>query len=114
MELTKDEAVRLHRELWDWLSKNPEAEKESWPGWINFDSNWVEHNMHCFACMCSKNCSDCLMQWPGLDCCCGGEDDKYADEQPGLFVIWLESKGNKEQRTCLAEQIRDLPVRIEL
>ena len=105
MELTKEEAIRLHRELWDWLSKNPKKEKWEWPGWENFDEHWTRRNMFCFACAGSDCCDACLIDWPGVDCCNAEEDD-----DKGLFSLWDRCKNNSE-RTRLAEQIRDLPVR---
>jgi len=33
MELTREEAIRLHRELWGWLAENPMKTKQEWPEW---------------------------------------------------------------------------------
>ena len=46
MKLTRDEAIRLHRELWDWLTRNPDKKKMDWPRWKNFGSM----NGYCFFC----------------------------------------------------------------
>jgi len=32
-ELTIEESVKLHRELWGWLADNPEMSKGDWSGW---------------------------------------------------------------------------------
>lgn len=111
MELTKDEAVRLHRELWDWLSKNPNEDKEDWPGWKDFDEDKVRANIHCFACAFTGNnpCRECLLVWPGMDCCSGEE----RGDNRGIYSIWGR-EANFDERTRFAEQIRDLPVRDEL
>ena len=105
MRLTKDEAVRLHREMWGWLTENPDKEKEDWPRW-----KWKWRNggevegvfALCFACEYSKGCDKCLFVWPGADCQHGTGG--------GLYNKWLFEK-NAERRAALAAQIRDLPVR---
>lgn len=51
---------------------------------------------------------DCLLEWVGQDCC-----DVDDCDGKGLFNLW-ENAGEDENtvdRTRLAEQIRDLPVR---
>lgn len=92
-----------HKELWDWLSKNPSKGKGSWPGW---NCNGGSHNpicASCFACEYQEvnNISEeclyaCPLIWPHDPC----------DE----FYDWDEAEG-KDERIALAEQIRDLPVR---
>lgn len=106
MELTKDEAIRLHRELWDWLSKNPDKEKWDWSGWEDYSEIEVRSMQFCFACAYSKGgCDECLLEWPGIDCC----DNEGVDGE-GIFNIW-DGSANNAERIRLAEQIRDLPVR---
>lgn len=111
MKLTKDECVNLHRELWDWLSKNPKKDKRDWPGWKNL--RYIES--HCFACdYCLYDCPNCLFIWPYDHCISVFEIDEDTDEELGknigIFALWDESEDSTE-RTKLAEQIRDLPIR---
>jgi len=102
LELTKDEAVRLHRELWDWLSKNPENAKEDWPGWRDMDIYIVNN---CFGCAftiypnvyAAIKCKMCLLKWPNNHC--------------GYIHTPWERSNNIKERTRLAEQIRDRPIR---
>ena len=113
-ELTIEESVKLHRELWGWLAENPEMSKGDWPGWEDL---WVQHpslkktislgSLNCFACYATNNdCDNCVLEWPGVDCCSGG---RYGNGK-GLFMLW-ENAMFLEARRKLAAQIRDLPVR---
>jgi len=102
VELTRDEAIKNHRAMWNWLAENPSKEKKDWPGWDGMDIGEVCGE--CFACEYSSGCSECLFIWPGQDCC--NRDDNNA----GLFEIW-ENQGNLEKRAVLALQIANLPER---
>ena len=113
MELTKDEAIRLHRELWDWLSKNPLKRKDQWPGWEGYEIDNPAEFAYCFACWhdgqypIDDTCEKCLLEFipnefmPGSHFYCLG----------GLFEDWQNAK--RDKRVRIAEQIRDLPVRNE-
>jgi len=120
-ELTIEESVKLHRELWGWLADNPEMSKGDWSGWedllerhpglIRKESLLASE---CFACYVARgNCDNCILEWPGIGCCSGG---RYGDGK-GLFSLWENTKfleAHKEfleARRELAAQIRDLPVR---
>jgi hypothetical protein len=46
-KLGKLEALYKCYLLWDWLAKNPDMDKEDWPGWKK-ENKEVENN--CFAC----------------------------------------------------------------
>jgi len=117
-KLTKEEAIRLHRELWDWLSKYPKAGKISWPGWIGNGGD-VDDNVlsHCFCCEYANNlteingkqmCENCPLSWPNRCCQEQNEDGCLV----GLFEDWQNAKRYK--RVLIAEQIRDLPVREDI
>lgn len=96
-----------HKELWDWLAKNPKKDKGDWPGWMTnggiYRSPWL-----CFARnfgvdnyrLSTYSCKACPIKWPGT--VCGGDD--------GLFQKW-ENEENLEERIKLAKQIRDLPAK---
>lgn len=65
-EMTDDEYYAAHKELWEWLSEHPEAEKDEWPGW----SEYIEPDDHscCFACAHRwyrelGTCELCLIDW---------------------------------------------------
>ena len=97
MELTKDEAIRLHRELWGWLAENPRKTKSEWPRWEYNGGDICLVFANCFACEVSDRCDNCLFVWPGGRTC------------EGLYEKILH--GNIKKRVIFAKQIRDLPVR---
>lgn len=99
VRLTKDEAVRLHREMWGWLTENPEKRKCDWPRWKACGGDIRGVFELCFACQVSSNCAKCLLVWPNRSC--------Y--DEDALFYRW-ELAGTNE-KAKLAKQIRDLPVR---
>jgi len=118
VKLTKDEAVRLHRELWDWLSKNPGKEKYDWPGWKIY--NMVMHQ--CFCCEYAKTlvedsgdrCVYCPVVWPKETVDEHGNYEEvfcYGNDYSGLAYLWEDKTTPKEMLVTLAEQIRDLPIR---
>lgn len=110
MDLTIDKAIAYHRQLWDWLSENPEKEKEDWPGWNDFYEKYPDYKWRstfCFACFMDKDCEECVLEWPGMDC----TDMNNLGDLKGLAQCWQNAKDDKDTRVSLARQIRDLPVR---
>lgn len=116
-----------HRELWDWLSKNPDKSKHNWPGWkVNGGQhNTTEPVYYCFACEYAfqimeieegtdrndydLDCSLCpLKEWSELAC---SEDFNVGDNNPCMsshYNEWTYSEG--KERKEFAEKIRDLEV----
>lgn len=83
MELTKEEAVKLHIEMWtamkEALGDDPRADARK-----AFKKKWCEEHFpdedimsHCFLCeyayQRSISCSHCLINW-GDSCYCDGEN----------------------------------------
>jgi hypothetical protein len=101
---TREDYVKAHRLLWDWLAKNPDMEKSHWPGWRKNDGVYMFAENFCFACEWrgEKNCHGCLLVWPDSGFC-----NVYNED---LFLLW-ETERNPTKRATLARQIRDLPVR---
>ena len=112
--IPKNLALRLHRRLWDWLSKHPHASKPDWPGFRGF-KGWVLETVYgnpigwqyCFLCLYTyhfkgPHCSYCPLD-PDFDAPCLG----------GLFDLWCDAPNYKD-RSEYAAQIRDLPVREEV
>lgn len=103
-----------HKELWDWLAKNPDKFKEGWPGWKYNSGRYEEVACSCFACeyACEyddmNDCDGCPLIWPDAFYCgfeVYGSAAKYS-----LFKRW-ERSTDLQKRSELAAQIRDLPVR---
>ena len=107
--LTKEETIEKHRELWDWLSKNPDKWKFDWPKWSKNGGEVERLLNYCFACEYAGQikeegniCFYCPLDWPGVNCILGIREER------GLYRDYREEK-NPYKRKKLAEQIRDLP-----
>ena len=110
MALTREEAIRLHRELWTWLADNPEENKVNWPGWAQYG----EARADCFCCEYANqidpdvsSCSDCPIEWPNSNEC----SLEPCNVSGGLYRKWLESAGSSKLASSLALQIANLPER---
>lgn len=101
--MTLKTAKKRHKELWDWLSKNPKKGKWQWPMWRDNGGKYRHVSFGCcFACEISQGCcDDCPIIWPKGNCC--------TDEEDGLYDLWSLHKTIK-----LATQIRDLPWKDEV
>jgi hypothetical protein len=94
-----------HVALWDWLAKNPGQVKWNWPGWSEIEGDPSQYE-YCFGCeaikpgrACENGCPLVWSKHMSVDGC--GKE----------WFFWEGAKDDYEERTRLAEQIRDLPVR---
>ena len=92
-----------HKELWTWLSENPEMDKDDWHGWEVNGGEYDKVYRLCFACefTIDVSCYSCPLIWPS-GCCI---------DYSGLYKAWVEERINLEERTSLAIKIANLPVR---
>lgn len=106
-----------HRELWQWLSEHPKADKEdAFIALFGFPAP----RAHCYACAACEelmratsyatipralDCRLCPLEWPG------GECEFYRPSGKGLYWQWADLKTTPAERADLARQIRDLPVK---
>jgi hypothetical protein len=100
--MTKEETIRLHRELWNWLAENPKKSKESWPGW----KGRLPVTNNCFLCAYAEGIDEgetiirccCLLDWelPGN---CQANNSYYT-----LY----EKASSDETRSMLARKIANL------
>ena len=93
-----------HKKLWTWLSENPEMGKDDWPGWKVNGGEYDKVYRLCFACefIVDDACCDCPLIWPHNECC---------TERHGLYKRWASKCTVTKNRTSLALQIANLPVR---
>lgn len=100
--MTKKEAIKHHREMWNWLAKSGSRYKGDWPDLDNFEEV-ISHNS-CFLCYYADMwCSHCPLEWPGLGC-------SYiaANDERGLYTQWVEEE-DIEARKIIALKIANLP-----
>ena len=115
-DMTVDKFLEMHRNLWDWLSANPEKGKAMWPGWHDYSNHPVEHN--CIACSfgyfvsgdSSKNafdrCNNCLLDWGGDEnkCCTfivdGSGYKSVYNNCEGLFEKWNAARNRFAYVIC--------------
>jgi hypothetical protein len=108
-KLTFKQAEKLHKELWGWLAKTGDSDKEAWPGWVSYNKVY-ENNNNCFACALvnrsGRNCHDmCPVNWTK---CYDYGDDCLQDDSP--FIKW-DIANTEKTRKKYAAIIRDLPWR---
>ena len=58
----------LHVELWKWLAKHPDKEKENWLMWKSNGGNIEKVDCLCFACEAAEHslhnsCTNCPINW---------------------------------------------------
>lgn len=104
MELTREEAIKRHREMWKWLAENPMKKKADWPGWSK--AGYAEN--HCFCCEYVKyfstdGCKSCPVVWQDTPACV---------YENSFYRKWQQATA-PEERSRLAALIRDLPKRVE-
>ena len=108
MKLTKELAIKLHRELWDWLYHNPSKEKEDWPKWEWNGGDIISAQNECFLCEYDDQnrdpymdscCVYCPLDWVSKESC--HDTDSY-------YWKWDFAKTPKTRKKY-AKLIRDLP-----
>ena len=92
-----------HKELWSYLAENPTKQKEDWPEWKVNGGKYSSVDGNCFACefTTDSTCCDCPLIWPGGWCA-----GCY-----WLYKKWAEEDISLKERTSLALQIANLPVK---
>lgn len=94
-----------HRELWDWLSKNPDMEKRDWPGWKKYAIYDAWECFYCFACRAVIKFEADWGKKTCLGICPLFPQDCEADNS--LYKRWARARTRRE-KTYLAKQIRDI------
>lgn len=96
-----------HRELWDWLSKNPGKNKDDWPGWesVNtfsaefkgklipfrcFMCAWYEHNGGCY--MCPLDCNNRFGEYMAWERAMG-----YWEDEPNFTAACSIAAGIRDR-----------------
>lgn len=123
MSMTREEAIKKHREMWNWIADwiercestcNIDILKEYY---IYTNEDIIMYNVYkefyncCYCCVyADNNCNRCPVEWPSTakEFMCEVTDNEYTDD--GLWLECFASKDWKEQ-VELARQIANLPER---
>lgn len=116
MALTKEEAIRRHRMMWEWIGNETLRRRkrvERFEAFYHFGWKMPDYSErsilidpNCWACRYAKgNCYRCPIKWPGLgnrfSSCSRMEIDalewQYSD---GLFIRWMKAKDKNDWRTA--------------
>jgi len=86
---------KCHEGLWGWLAKNPDKEKEDWPGFKTIDKFNLDIPFHlCFACEIGFK----------YDCICPvdfGVEDGFIvckNDQNSYYYKWLITHGQERSQ----------------
>ena len=111
--ITKEE-LRLHRELWDWLSHRPTKSKGQWPGWRCNGGNVFTVCNQCFLCevglVQNGKCNGgerCPADWSTFSTCCS-PTSSY--ENRGYYTRWRRAMSSRTKKKY-ALLIRDIPMK---
>ena len=104
--MKREEAVKLHKEMWGWLAENPDKDKPQWPRWVSNGGTVEDIDYDCFACEDNSDytgtysCKNCMIDWGYNNCKSIGSP----------YELWDYSENN-EDKAIYAAIIRDLPIR---
>lgn len=94
MELTREQAIKEHRKMWNWLAEHPEKYKDDY---FEIHHEQFGHiNNYCFLCeynsqndgyYCDK---DCLCDWGEINGCVG------SPPKVGLYDLYNNLKNSLE------------------
>ena len=100
--MTRKQAIRMHRELWDWLFHHPSKGKKDWPRWELNGGDIEAAAADCFLCEYMREnrkvCDRCPLLWPGGGMCVV------------VFERWRTAR-SPATRKKHAKTMRDLPER---
>lgn len=91
MNLTREQAIKEHRKMWNWLAEHPDMDKDDYLELNDFE--YVENE--CFLCHYSHQndgecCGeDCILDWGETNGCIGGSGSKR-----GLYGLYLDLKNS--------------------
>lgn len=113
MKLTKEEAIRRHRLMWNWIADETEKQERIITKEDAFEHfNWSEISMNCWCCeyddLHRDGCHSCPIYWKGghtiVAPCCNKET---------AFSKWVDARvtDNIIDAVKYAREIANLPER---
>ena len=114
MKLSKAEAIRRHRLMWNWIADETirlKRKVDKLEAFAHF--TWNPVRALCWCCeygrITHNSCSNCIMVWPGSTCVYADHDDENLIPT-GLYKLWTYEQ-DPEKSAALARQIAELPER---
>lgn len=114
-DLTREEAIRRHRTMWNWLADQAEETGNLFSKSDAFSALWPDEDYvpisECWMCELAGGCYDgstCALVWPNGRCAPYiGKGNEY------LFSDWLfaQCMGDTKEYINLAREIANLPER---
>jgi hypothetical protein len=113
MKLTYEQSKKLHKEMWNWLSKYGTGDKHDWERCEEFEDILEDYN-DCFACVIAgvksgqateESCKKCPIKWPNRTPC--WHQDYNDQDLDGLFEQWCNNPTRQARK--IAKQIANLP-----
>lgn len=114
-ELTREEAIRRHRTMWNWLADQAEKTGNLFSKSHAFSALWPDEDWvpiaECWMCELAGDCYDgstCALVWPNGRCAPYiGKGNEY------LFSDWVfaQCMGYTKEYINLAREIANLPER---
>lgn len=119
MELTKEQTILNHRQMWNWIADETERRQEcvnKVDAFKHFGITSSSLVSGCWLCtyrgrICGHKGNECILQWPGGRCSYTQAGHGYVYERAGLYPDWLEAVycGKVQLAAELARQIANLP-----
>lgn len=111
MTLTKEEAIRRHRMMWEWIA-NETLKKHKCVNKIDAFKHfgWFTEYVESWCWCCEytneidgpSSCDHCPIEWPSKSnytmCCI--HSSEYEPEHNGLYSIWCRAVGREDWRTA--------------
>ena len=92
MKLTREQAIKEHRKMWNWLAEHPEKCKEDYFEVYHEKFDYMSNG--CFLCEYSRQNSDyyclegCLCDWGETNNCTG------SSKRMGLYELYIDLKND--------------------
>lgn len=99
--MTREEAIKKHRELWHWIADESRRQKRTVFKNENPDVRRERPFNDCWMCEYANDCDTCPIKW--------GDDVEDCAEDGSPFFEWLNSELDWEACAYYADIIAELP-----
>lgn len=108
LNLSFEETVKNHREMWNWIADETLKREEAVGKWEYFEAYRIilKPECECYACDFASGCHDCPIMWDNL-----GNLTCLSKNSP--YIRWCRSRdnGNYKSAAKWARKIANLPIK---